>query len=250
MSAARKPSGDAAVQIALRERFPKPRASAAAYQCAVILASNAYLLYLVAAGQVFPVSLVAFNVCELILLSVIAHLAQIPIPKIARLPSTDQGGILSSIFVLGFMFVWLGGVYSIGLVVDAKHLDALAHIAGIFAKFESLNIVTPLLMSGSLALAGVVGDWSTWHRRGGLYVSEMAMSTAPKILTLVLAPIVSAICGFAFMHQSPEFAVIAWSGAYLAVKVLSELGVFAWQCFGMPAAEGQIPSASEVATGA
>ena len=250
MNAAKKTGGDDAAQIALRERFPKPRASAAAYQFFVILASNAYLLYLVVVGQMSPVSLVAFNVCELILLSVIAHLAQIPIPRSARLPDTDQGGILRRIFVLAFIVVWLGGVYSIGLMVDAKHLTIVAHLPGIFAKFESLNIVTPLLMSGSLALVGVIGDWSTWHRRGGFYISEMAMSTAPKILTLVLAPIVSAICGFAFMHQSPEFAVIAWSGAYLAIKALSELGIFAWQCFGMPAAERKAPSAAEAAVGA
>ncbi|HEY2394857.1 MAG TPA: hypothetical protein VGH81_02590 [Rudaea sp.] len=250
MSAAKKSSGDAAVQIALRERFPKPRASAAAYQFFVILASNAYLLYLVVAGRVFPVSLVASNVCELILLSVIAHLPQIPIPRSARLPDTDQGGILRRILVLGFALLWLSGVYSIGLMVDAKHLNVLAQFPGIFAKFESLNIVTPLLMSGSLALVGVIGDWSTWHRRGGLYVSEMAMSAAPKILTLVLAPIVSAICGFAFIRQSPEFAVIAWSGAYLAVKALSELGMFAWQCSGMPESATQGPSTAEAAVGA
>jgi hypothetical protein len=152
--------------------------------------------------------------------------------------------------VLGFALLWLSGVYSIGLMVDAKHLNVLAQFPGIFAKFESLNIVTPLLMSGSLALVGVIGDWSTWHRRGGLYVSEMAMSAAPKILTLVLAPIVSAICGFAFIRQSPEFAVIAWSGAYLAVKALSELGMFAWQCSGMPESATQGPSTAEAAVGA
>src|SRR5512141_610080 len=96
-----KPRDDTAMR-ALRQRFPKPGGAAAAFQCASIVASNAYLLYLVATAQASPASLVAFNVIELILLSVIAHLVLLGVPLSARMPGAEGQNIGSRIFVLIF----------------------------------------------------------------------------------------------------------------------------------------------------
>ena len=92
-----------------------PRSSAL-----LILASNAYLLFLVVTAQASPASLVAFNVIELILLSVIAHLVLIGVPPSARMPGAEGQNISSCIFVLIFVAGWLYAVYSFSLMVDKK----------------------------------------------------------------------------------------------------------------------------------
>jgi hypothetical protein len=232
-----KPRDDPAVLAALRQRFPKPRGAAAVFQFASIVASNTYLLFLVVTAQASPASLVAFNVIELILLSVIAHLVLLGVPALARMPGAESGNIASRIFVLIFIAGWLYAVYSFSLMIDRKNLEVLAQTPGIWAKLQAMHITVPLLLSASLAIVGTVGDWLTWRRRGGMFIPQMAMSGGPKILTLVFAPIVSAMCGFAFVDGHPEFALIAWSAIYLLVKALSELGMLAWQYFGMPEAK-------------
>ena len=98
----KKPVDDATARAALRQRFPKPSTPAAAFQFASILGSNAYLLYLVMAKQASPASLVAFNVLELILLSVIAHTVLLCVPKAARMPGAEGQPIGARIFTLAF----------------------------------------------------------------------------------------------------------------------------------------------------
>lgn len=231
-----KPVDDAVARAALRQRFPKPTAPAAAFQCASILGSNAYLLYLVMTKQASPVSLVAFHVIELILLSVVAHTVLLFVPKSARMPGAEGQPIGARIFTLAFAVAWLFGVYSFSLIVDKKNLDLLAHLPGWFERLEAMHIIVPLALSAFLTIIGVLGDWLGWRSRGGMFIPQYAMSTAPKILTLVFAPIVAALCGMAFMDRNPEFALFAWSGAYLTIKAGSELLILLWQCLGMPEA--------------
>jgi hypothetical protein len=232
-----KPRDDAAVHAAMRQRFPKPRGAAAAFQFASILASNAYLLYLVVTAQASPVSLVAFNVLELIAFGLISHLVLLGVPSSARMPGAEGQNIGARIFTLVFAVGWLYAVYSFSLMVDKKNLELLAQTPGILARLQAMHIIVPLLLSVSLALVGTIGDWLSWRRSGGMFIPQMAMSGAPKILTLVFAPIVSAMCGMGFMKNQPEIATIAWSATYLLVKALSELGILAWQYFGMPEAK-------------
>lgn len=232
-----KPCDDTGMRAALRQRFPKPRGSAAAFQCASILTSNAYLLFLVATARASPASLVAFNVIELILLSVIAHLVLLGVPPSASMPGAEGQNIGSRLFVLIFVAGWLYAAYSFSLMIDKKNLEVLAQTPGIWAKLQAMHITVPLLLSVSLAIVAAAGDWLAWRRRGGMFIPQMAMSAGPKILTLVFAPIVCAMCGLAFVDSHPELALIAWSAIYLLVKALSELGMLAWQYFGMPEAK-------------
>jgi len=232
----KKPVDDATARAALRQRFPKPSTPAAAFQFASILGSNAYLLYLVMAKQASPASLVAFNVLELILLSVIAHTVLLFVPKAARMPGAEGQPIGARIFTLAFAVVWLYGVYSLSLTIDKKNLDLLAHLPGWIERLEAMHILVPLALSVVLTIIGALGDWFGWRRRGGMFIPQWAMSGAPKILTLVLAPIVAMFVGGAFVSRDAEFALIAWSGTYLAVKTGAELLILAWQCLGMPEA--------------
>lgn len=235
----KKTTDDAAALATLRQRFPKPSAPAAAFQIASILASNAYLLYLVITLQASPVSLVAFNVLELILLSVIAHTVLLFVPKDARMPGAQGQPIGARLFTLAFAAAWLYGVYSLSLTVDRKNLDALAHIPTWLERLQAMHILVPLALSVFLTIAGVLGDWLGWRRRGGMFIPQWAMSTAPKVLTLVLAPIAAMLCAGAFASRDPATALLVWSGAYLAVKAGSELLILVWQCLGMPEAKAR-----------
>jgi hypothetical protein len=221
----------------LRQRFPKPTGPAALYQGGVIVLTNAYLLYLVFTHQTSPVAIAAFNVCELVLLGVIAHLVLIPVPKNQRLGDAQNMGLPQRIGILAVMLVWLAIAYRISLLTDEVHVEQVLHAGGVMSALESLNIVTPLLLSGAAALAGAIGDWSYWRRNGGVFIPQMAMSTGPKILTLLMAPIPAALLSEAFVRAQPEFALIMWSATYLAIKSTMELGMLAWQYAGMPGKE-------------
>jgi len=225
---------DAELQ-ALRQRFPKPGAGAAIYQFAVILVINGYLLYLVMRGQTSPVAITAFNFCELLILSVIGHLAQFPVPKAQRLGDTGTS-FLQRIVVLAFALVWLGFSYSISIGFDREHIEQVRNAANLLAALETLNIFRPLLLVAFTALTATIGDWAYWHRRGGLFVPQMAVSGAPKVLTLVFAPIPAMLIAAPFARNHPGMMAVAWSVVYLTVKSVMELGILAYQCIGMPSA--------------
>jgi len=225
---------DPAAGRAFRQRFPRPDAFGASYQCAVILLTNAYLLYLVVIGQSSPVALVAFNVCELVMLGVIARITLLAVPAQSRVPDPDQGHIVQRLFGLAFALLWLFGIYSFGLIADTTHSRDAFDVHHPIDTLARLNVLRPLLLSGIAAVVAAIGDWSLWHRRGGLFVPQMALSSAPKILTLALAPMPAAVAGVVLVESLPEIAPVAWSGVYLLVKTAAELGVLAWQYYGMP----------------
>jgi hypothetical protein len=221
--------------LALRQRFPKPGLAAGIYQCAVIVLTNGYLLYLVVTSQSSPVAIAAFNICELIILSVIGHLARVPIPKAQR-TSDASTGVVQRIVVLGLSFMWLGFVYSISLAFDKEHYEQLRAAGNPLVALETLNLVWPLLLVALTTLVATIGDWSYWHRHGGLFIPHMAMSGAPKILTLVFAPFPAMFIAGAFSKDHPGTMAIAWSVGYLGIKSVMELGILAFQCMGMPGA--------------
>ena len=224
---------DAAEMAALRQRFPKLPPAAVAYQSVAIVATNAFLLYLVVAGKSSPVAIAAYGIVELIALSVIAHLALIPVPKELRVGDPDMP-IVQRISVIGLSLIWLAGIYYVSLCVDIDRLRQTLHTAGVLTALEDLNILWPLLISAALAAFGMLGDWSDWHRRGGMFVPKLAMSAAPKILTLIVAPIPAVLIAEAWAKSHPGTAAIAWSLVYLAIKAIAELGMLAWQAIGMP----------------
>jgi len=224
---------------ALRQRFPKPGGPAAAYQCAVILLTNGYLLYLVVSGQSSPVAIAAFNICELVMLSVIGHLALVPVPKAQRMGDPQAVGILQRIVILALTSVWLGFVYSISLSFDSAHINQVRNAHGVFEALDDLNIVWPLLLAAVATLTATLGDLARWRAQGGMFVPQMAMSAVPKILTLVFAPIPAVLISVPFAKDHPGSQAIAWSLIYLGIKAAAELGILAWQYIGMPSAKPQ-----------
>lgn len=227
----------AAEMAALRQRFPRPSAAAAAFQVAMIFLVNGYLVYLVAKGQASPVGIAVFNLAELIVLSVVSHLVLSAVPKAARFGDAGTGNIAQKIVVMLLALVWLGGIYSFSVSFDTVHVAQLRDARNPLTALMELHILWPLLFSAGATVAATLTDFSRWKRKGGMFVPEYAMSGGPKILTLLIAPIPALLVSAHFQKTSLDDALLAWSATYLALKCLFELGMFAWQCLGMPQRE-------------
>lgn len=234
---------DSAAELAaVRQRFPKPGAPAAIYQAASILVINGYLVHLVASGQSSPVGIAVFNIGELIVLSVIAHLALIGVPKQARLGDDGNSNPLQKIVVIALSLVWLSGIYYVSISFDTVHIQRLREARGVYKALDGLHILWPLLLSAVACAAATFADRLRWRRRGGIFVPEYAMSAAPKILTLVIAPIPAVLISESFLKNNLASALLAWSLVYLGIKAAFELLILAWQYFGMPEAKPRADS--------
>lgn len=219
---------------ALKERFPAPSGWALVYQCFALVFSNAYLAWLAFDGQATPLSLAAFNICELVMLSLIGRVELITIPRKARVAAPPQGGFFGQLFIWTFMLIWLTGVYAFCLMGDLENLALVARDHDVLDILARLNILWPLLLSAALAVSSMIGDWQLWHRRGGLFVPEMALPIVPKMLTLFLAPIPSMMTFFTVIDYYPDdIAVFSWCVAYLVIKCLMEFGMLIFQVIGM-----------------
>jgi len=234
---ARPGDNNAAQLAALRQRFPKPSAPAAVFQCTQIVLVNAYLVYLVATAQTSPVGIAAFNLAELIVLSVVSHLVLLPVPKAARLGDAGAGNIVQKILVMALSLTWLGGIYWLSVGFDKVHIEQLRSAPNPLVAFADLHILWPLLFSAGATVAATLGDLARWRRKGGTFVPEYAMSGGPKILTLLIAPIPALLVSEHFQQTDLPAALLAWSATYLGLKCVFELGMFAWQCLGMPERE-------------
>jgi len=227
---------DAAEMAALRERFPKLPPLAAAYQALTILATNAYLLYLLLHDEGSPIGFALFGVLELFGWSVVANSALYPVPKEQRVGSPDvplsariTAIVAFSAFLLGIAWV---------CVPDRGPIDELVHEGNPLAILGGLHILWPLLASIAFAASGSINDLMRWRRVGGPFVTGTAMAASSKFITAILAPMAAA--GLAGFGDAAHKAIV-WSSVYLAIKSGSELLMLLWQSLGMP--ERQVASA-------
>jgi hypothetical protein len=228
---------DAAELAALRKRFPKPTNAGAAFQGATILLVNGYLVYLVAIGQLSPVGIAAFNLAELIVLSVIAHLALLAVPKASRLSDAQSGSLVQKIVMMALGLAYLGGVYSFSVSIDKIHIEQLRQAPSLLDAFWSLNIAIPLLLTSLATAFATFNDLARWRGKGGIFVPQYAMSGAPKILTLIVAPIPAGLIGASYAKADLATGLIVWCAVYIGIKTLFEFLILAFQYFGMPEAK-------------
>ena len=224
------PMSDAAELAAMRQRFPKLPPLTAAFQAFAILATNAYLLYLLLQGEATPTSFALYGVLELVAWSVIANTALIPVPKALRVGSPDMplpGRIMAIVAVSAL----LGGIAWMS-VPDRADAERLLQARDPLAALRELHIVWPLLATTALAAFGSIGDLLRWRRSGGPFVTGTAMAAAAKILTAIVAPIAAAFMS----HGAADAArrAFVWTCVYLAIKSAAELLMLAWQSLGMP----------------
>jgi hypothetical protein len=220
---------DAAEMAAMRQRFGKLAPPAAAYQAFTILATNAYLLYLLVQGEASPTGFAIYGVLELIAWSVIANLALIPVPKELRVGSPDVplGTRIGVVIVFAGFF---GGIAWLS-VPDREHIEQLLQNRNPLAGLSDLHILWPLLASIAFAASGSIGDLLRWRRVGGPFVTGTAMAASSKFLTAIVAPVVAAV-----MSGAGEAAhkALLWTIIYLVLKSAFELLILGWQFLGMP----------------
>ena len=247
-------------QRATREHWPKASIAALAYQGIAMAAVNAYLLWLAWHAQISPLSLAVFSVGELFVLAVFARVELIPVPRAQRfsaqqhalLGAEQRSGIFGRLFVCVFIAVWVTLVYAFCLSVDvnllrlfvADHDSLDVNLILLVSAHDPLDVLTqlhvlwPLLLTAALAVVAMLGDWHLWHRRGGLFVPEMAQPNTPKILTFFVAPIPAVMACFTFIDDDYRTALVAWCLGYLAIRILFELGMLALSIFGLYLLEG------------
>jgi hypothetical protein len=221
--------------------WPKASGWALAYQGSAMLLSNAYLLWLIVHRLVSPVGLAIFCLAELLLLSTMAWVEHVPVPQEKRF-RTHQHGVLGSSSLVGRFFAgvfrclfavfWLSVTYGFSVWADGNLL-LFAYERNALNVLVELNIVWPLLLSAVFGLIAMLGDWRLWQRRGGLFVPEMAQPSAPKTLTLFVAPIPAAMACFSYIDDDPNFALFAWCAAFIAIKSLFEVVMLGLEIFGM-----------------
>jgi len=220
---------DAAEMAALRERFPKLPPLAAAYQGLTILATNAYLLYLLLHDEGSPVAFALFGVLELVAWSVIANSALYPVPKNQRVGSPDVP-LSTRVAAIVFFSAFLLGIAWL-CVPDREHIDALVQTRNPLVTLEELHILWPLLATIAFAGSGSINDLMRWRRIGGPFVTGTAMAASSKFITAIVAPVAAAM-----LSGSGDAAhkAIVWSSIYLAIKSGAELLMLGWQSIGMP----------------
>ncbi len=222
---------DAQEVQALRQRFGKLTRGMAVYMAFAAITTNAYLFYLVTAGETSPVGIALYAVLELIAYSLIANTAMLAVPKALRVGSPDMPlpKRILAIVVIGGMLV---GIAWLGVHGDAEHLRLLRTAPGPLAALTGLNILRPLALTVVLAVFGSIGDWLRWRGSGKPFVNGLALSASPKFLTAIIAPFVALLASDS-VHEPPRAALV-WCGVYLAIKCGLELLFVFWQQRGMP----------------
>jgi hypothetical protein len=224
---------EAAEMSALRERFPKPTLSAAAFQALSIVAMNGYLLYLVFQNESSPVAIAVYSALELIALSIISNLALISVPKELRVGSPDIP-VVKRIVAIAAVSALLCGIFWLGVGGDREHIDQLRQARNPIDALRELHILWPLLATMALAASGSIADRLRWSNSSGPFVTGAALSTAPKFLTAILGPVVAVSFSDGLGRHDTARAAIIWCVIYLSIKSAFELLVLAWQFFGMP----------------
>jgi len=224
---------------ALRKRFPRPTAAAAAFQAANIVAMNGYLLYLVVRHASSPVAIALYSVLELIVLSIVSNVALTGVPKALRVGSPDMP-LPKRVLAIAAVSAMLCLVFWLSVAGDQEHIDRLRHATGPVDALRTLNVFWPLLAMTVLAVSGSIGDRLRWRARGGPFVTGAAMSAAPKFMTAIVGPIAAAMLSGGLGGEDRAHAALVWCLVFLAIKSALELLVLAWQFRGMPEGKGHM----------
>lgn len=190
------PPNDRATRISqwdgLLKRYPAPSPVGLAVQILLVLAGNGLVAWLVASGRMSPFELVTLVALEALLLIGLAWGQSRLVPKEAREPPTM--GRRERLATFAFAIFWLGGVYSICLLVMLRAWpEALAAARDPVGFLSTSTIRWPLLLTAIMALIDALQDWSHFRRHGGMFHSTPGFQGAARWLTLLLGGIPFAI---------------------------------------------------------
>lgn len=193
---AKATKGDRAKSIAqwegLLKRYPLPSPFGLGVQVLMTLAGNGLVVWLVASGRMTPFELVTLVALEALLLIALAWGQSRLVPPEAREPPamTPRDRLNTLIFAA----FWLGGVYSICLLVMLRAWpEALAATRDPIGFLATSAIRWPLLLTALMALIDALQDWRFFRRHGGIFHSTPGFHGAARWLTLFLGGIPFAI---------------------------------------------------------
>ena len=172
----------------LLKRYPMPSPLGLGVQVLLTLAGNGLVVWLVANGLMTPFELVLLVALEALLLISLAWGQSRLVPPEAREPPTMTPR--DRLNTMLFAALWLGGVYSICLLVMLRAWpEALAAVRDPIGFFSTSAIRWPLLLTALLALIDALQDWRFFRRHGGIFLSTPGFQGAARWLTLFLGGI-------------------------------------------------------------
>jgi hypothetical protein len=160
---------------------------------------------------VSPVGIAAFNLGELIALSVIAHLALLAVPNASRLSDAQSGSLVQKVVMMAVGLGYLGVVYSFSVSIDKDPHRSAPPGAEPARRVSVLNIAIPLLLTSLATAFATFNDLMRWRGKGGIFVPQYAMSAAPKILTLIIAPIPAVLIAKGYAKADLATGLLVWS---------------------------------------
>ncbi len=177
-------------------RFPAQGAVVAAMNIALVLASNAVLLWLLLSERLRAAHLIVLVMMETLLLVAVAWTLQRMVPERdwseKPKPWREKGPLIA------FVLIWIGCAYGLTLAILQGYPDLISLFRGADAWIAS-GLHWSLLATLVLALLHAGGDMLHYHRSGGPFVSHVSHDAMARYLTLLLGGIPFAMPFFAFV---------------------------------------------------
>ena len=185
---------------ALTKRYPAGDRQALAVQIALMLASNAFTVYLLMTGKMKPAHLVLLVAIEAILLTLVAVLQSATVPPEAR-PKSEQTPV-QRIYTLAFGLFWLTVVYSL-VFAGFFHMDLPFGklIRNPRETLEQAGMLWPLGITLFAALVDAWKDAAHFREHGGTFLSTPGLNGIARWLTLFLGgiPFLIPLAAFAWV---------------------------------------------------
>lgn len=217
---------------ALARRYPAGSRKALIQPIVLMLASNAFTVYLLVTHRMQPVHLVLLVAIEAVLLSVVSIVQSAFVPAEAKIKSGQNA--IQRVFTLAFGLFWLAVVYSLvfaGLLRMDLPFGKL--LRNPWETLEQAGMLWPLGITLLAALVDSVKDAAYFRREGGIFLSTPGLNAIPRWLTLFLGgiPFFVPLAAFAFgiskvaerLNKRPDLASV--TGLALVIPVLT-LGMF------------------------
>jgi hypothetical protein len=173
---------------ALAGRYPPGDRLALVQQIVLMLASNAFTVYLLVTHKMQPVHLVLLVAIEAVLLSLVSIVQSTFVPPEAKKPS-DQSAV-QKVYSLAFGLFWLAVVYSLvfsGLLhVELSFGELLEHP---IETIRQAGMLWPLGITLAAAIVDSAKDASYFREHGGIFMSTPGLNAIARWLTLFLGGI-------------------------------------------------------------
>lgn len=191
-------------------RFPSQGMSTVVGNLIGVLAGNAIVLHLLVEGRLRAAHLIALVMAETVLLVTIAWLQHRFVPR--RDWSEQPKPLRERLFLFAFVLVWLGGAYSVSLLMVGGFGDFGALLRGPDAWIEA-GLHRPLAITLALALVHAHADHVHYREQGGPFLSTVSHDAIGRYLTLLFGGIPFAL----------PFFVVVFGGFKLVEFVLGRM---------------------------